>query len=63
MKNEDVPSAARRQDETRKIGNEARLKEKVVDATPDTKAHKAARNSRFASTKEPSKAPCYEDVE
>jgi hypothetical protein len=59
---EDVPSAARRQDETRRIGHEAATREPVKDAVEDKHAHKSARASRFAATKEPSKAPCYEDV-
>ncbi len=54
---EDTPAASRRQDESRRIGHQARLAEKVVDATPNKDAHNSARNARFASNGEPSKAP------
>jgi hypothetical protein len=38
--------------ESRRIGLENRLKEKVLDAKEDTKAHDRARNARFEASGE-----------
>ena len=59
---EDTPSASRQQDETRKIGHQARLAEKVVDAAANKDAHQNAKNNRFAVTGEVSKAPKAADL-
>ena len=49
--------------ETRKIGNQARLAEKVVEKTPeDPGCLKRARDARFASTGEPEVAPSAADA-
>jgi hypothetical protein len=45
-----------REVQTRRIGLQNRLKEKVVDAKQDPTAHKRARDARFAATGEPRKA-------
>ena len=49
--------------ETRKIGNQARLAEKVVEKAPeDPGCLNRARDARFASTGEPEVAPSAADV-
>ena len=60
---EDTSKAGQREVETRRIGLQDRLKEKVVDAKHDQSALDRARNARFAATGEPSEAPCAADVE
>jgi len=59
---EDTPKAGQREVETRRIGFQDRLKEKVVDAKHDQSALDRARQGRFKSTGEPSEAPGPDDV-
>jgi hypothetical protein len=56
MKEETKIDPKSREVETRRIGLENRLKEKVVDAKHDPTAQKRARDARFASTGEPCEA-------
>jgi hypothetical protein len=46
-----------REVETRRIGLQDRLAEKVVDAKEDSDCHRKARNDRFDITGEPSETP------
>ena len=46
--------------ETRRIGLQDRLAEKVVDAQEDKSCHDRARKARFAATGEPEVAPTIE---
>ena len=52
MKEAGKIDAKAQENESRRIGLQDRLKEKVVDAKEDTKAHDLARNARFAATGE-----------
>lgn len=49
--------------ESLRRGHEKATKEPVVEAKADKDAHQRARDARFASTGEPSAAPCYSEVE
>jgi hypothetical protein len=52
MKSAGRIDAKAQENESRRIALEGRLKEKVVEAKEDTKAHDRARNARFAATGE-----------
>ncbi len=62
MKAADKIDPKAQEHESRRIGLQDRLAEKVVDTKHDQKALDAARKGRFDATGEPSQAPCYEDV-
>jgi hypothetical protein len=49
--------------ESRRVGLQSKLAEVPADAKENTSVHQAAKDRRFATTGEPSQAPCYEDVE
>ena len=59
---EDTPRASQREVETRRLGLQGRLTEKVADAKEDPAALDAARAGRFKATGEPETAGSIEDV-
>ena len=49
--------------QTRRLGHEAATREAVKEAVENTAAHQAAKDRRFQTNGEPSKAPCYDGIE
>jgi len=60
---EDTPKAGQREVESRRLGLQDRLKEKVDDARHNQKALDSARKARFESTGELHVAPSTVDEE
>jgi hypothetical protein len=50
------------ENQSRRIGLEQKLKEKVVDAKEDKTCHQKAKDALFATTGEPSLAPNHDDA-